>query len=74
MAMELKEAMQMAAWIFLGLTIAYAHFQMRKLRKIVFNDMMHRFTRPSSRVPRSKEGERGCLREKLLSLFAHLRS
>jgi hypothetical protein len=62
MAMELKEAMQMAAWIFLGLTIAYAHFQMRKLRKIVFNDMMHRFTR-------SKEGEKGCLREKLQSLF-----
>jgi hypothetical protein len=57
MAMELKEAMQMAAWIFLGLTIAYAHFQMRKLRKIVFNDMMHRFTRPSSRVPRREELE-----------------
>ena len=72
--MELKEVIQMTAWIFLGLTIAYAHFQMRKLRKIVFNDMMHRFTRPSSLVPRSKEGEKGCLREKLLSLFAHLRS
>ena len=72
--MEIKEAMQMAAWIFLGFTIAYAHFQMRKLRKIVFNDMMHRFTRPSSRVPRPKEGEKRCLREKLLSLFAHLRS
>jgi hypothetical protein len=74
MAMELKEAMQVAAWLFLGLTIAYAHFQMRKLRKIVFNDMMHRFTRHSSLVPRPKEGEKGCLREKLLSLFAHLRS
>lgn len=55
--MELKEMMQMAAWLFLGLTIAYAHFQMRKLRKIVFNDMMHRFTRPSSRVPRREELE-----------------
>ncbi|MFA0735151.1 MAG: hypothetical protein OGMRLDGQ_001651 [Candidatus Fervidibacter sp.] len=57
--MELKEAMQMAAWIFLGLTIAYAHFQMRKLRKIVFNDMLHRFTRPSSRVPRPTKATRG---------------
>jgi len=55
--MELKEAMQMAAWIFLGLTIAYAHFQMRKLRKIIFNDMMHRFTHPSSRVSRREELE-----------------
>jgi hypothetical protein len=59
MAMELKEAMQMAAWIFLGLTIAYAHFQMRKLRKIIFNDMMHRFARPSSRVPRPTKATRG---------------
>jgi hypothetical protein len=41
MAMELKEAMQVAAWLFLGLTIAYAHFQMRKLRKIVFNHLHH---------------------------------
>jgi len=55
--MELKEAMQMAAWIFLGLTIAYAHFQMRKLRKIIFNDMLHRFTRPSSRVPRPTKAQ-----------------
>jgi hypothetical protein len=39
--MELKEAMQMAAWAFLGLTIAYAHFQMRKLRKVIFNDLQH---------------------------------
>ena len=57
--MELKEAMQMAAWIFLGLTIAYAPFQMRKLRKIIFNDMLHRFTRPSSRVPRPTKATRG---------------
>jgi len=49
--MELKEAMQMAAWIFLGLTIAYAHLQMRKLRKVIFNDL-HRLTRPSSPVSR----------------------
>ena len=71
--MELKEAMQMAAWAFLGLTIAYAHFQMRKLRKVIFNDL-HRLTRPSSPVPRHERGEKRCLREKLLSLFAHLRS
>jgi hypothetical protein len=72
MAMELKEAMQMAAWIFLGLTIAYAHFQMRKLRKIVFNHL-HHLTSRQSQVASRKEGKR-CLREKLLSLFAHLRS
>jgi hypothetical protein len=59
MAMEIKQAMQMAAWIFLGLTIAYAHFQTRKLRKIIFNDMMHRFTRPSSRAPRPTKATRG---------------
>jgi len=53
--MEIKQAIQMAAWIFLGVTIAYAHFQMRKLRKIIFNDMLHRFTRPSSHAPRPKE-------------------
>ena len=71
--MELREAMQMAAWAFLGLTIAYAHFQMRKLRKVIFNDL-HRLTRPSSPVPRPERSEKRCLREKLLSLFAHLRS
>jgi len=71
--MELKEAMQMAAWIFLGLTIVYAHFQMRKLRKVIFNDL-HRLTRPSSPdLHPEKEGNK-CLREKLLSLLVHLRS
>jgi len=70
--MELKEAMQMAAWIFLGLTIVYAHFQMQKLRKVIFNDL-HRLTRPSPDPRPEKEGNK-CLREKLLSLLAHLRS
>lgn len=70
--MEIKEAMQMAAWIFLGLTIAYAHFQMRKLRKIVFNHLHHLTSRQSQVA--NRRGEKGCLREKLQSLFAHLRS
>jgi len=65
--MELKEAIQAAAWFVLGMTILYAHLQHRKLRKIVFNDL-HRLTRPSSPVPRPG-GEKRCLREKLLSLF-----
>jgi hypothetical protein len=64
MAMELKQAMQMAAWIFLGVTIAYAHFQMRKLRKIVFNHLHHLTSRQSPVASR-----RGDLREKLLSLL-----
>jgi len=64
--MELKEVMQISAWCLLGLTIVYAHFQMRKLRKIVFNHMLHRF--------QPQKGEKRCLRKKLLSLFSHLRS
>jgi len=72
MEMEIKEAVQMAAWIFLGLTIAYAHFQMRKLRKIVFNDMQHLTSRKSQDA--NSGSEKRCLREKLLSLLAHLRS
>jgi len=70
--MEIKEAMQTAAWVFLGLTIAYAHFQMRKLRKIVFNDMQHLTSRQSQAANRGSEKK--CLREKLRSLYAHLRS
>jgi len=68
--MELKEVMQMAAWIFLGLTIAYAHFQMRKLRKIVFNHL-HHLTSHQSQAG-NRRGEKRCLREKLHSLFARL--
>jgi hypothetical protein len=60
MAMELKEAMQMAAWIFLSLTIAYAHFQMRKLRKIVFNHLHHLTSRQPQAANRRSETE--CLR------------
>jgi len=74
--MELREAMQMAAWAFLGLTIAYAHFQMRKLRKVIFNDLQHLMQQKTSRQSpvASRGSEKRCLREKLLSLFAHLRS
>jgi hypothetical protein len=58
--MELKEAMQVAAWLFLGLTIAYAHFQMRKLRKIVFNHLHHLTSHQSRASNRRSETE--CLR------------
>lgn len=41
--MTLAEALHLAAWGVFIASALYAHWHYRKLRKVIFNDLRHRF-------------------------------